>query len=87
MGNWNRVEDFKNRHGHLPSESSAPCKACFNERTAAEIKVRQLEDRLKVAEDVVFNVQYLFGKGNDLKDLRESLEDYDKFLKDSNVKP
>lgn len=82
MDSWNRVEEFKNRHGHLPSESSAPCVECFNERTAAEIKVRQLEERLKVAEDVVFNVQYLFGKGNDLRDLKESLKDYEKFTKD-----
>ena len=78
MDSWNRVEDFKNRHGHLPSKSSAPCKACFNERTAAEVKIRKLEDQLWHAKQVIFNVRYFFHKGDDLKDLRASLEDYEK---------
>jgi len=76
MDNWNRVEDFKNRHGHLPSESSAPCKACFNERTASEIKVRELEEELHYAKDLAFQVEGLLERGDDLKDLRESLKDY-----------
>jgi len=40
---WEGVEAFRLKHGHLPSESDAPCKECFAERTENIIRVRFLE--------------------------------------------
>lgn len=37
---WDRIEDFRLKHGHLPSVQSAPCPNCFQERTDALIKLK-----------------------------------------------
>ncbi len=49
---WDRVEDFRLKHGHLPSDSSAPCKECFSERTKVLIDLATMtaeRDALKLA--------------------------------------
>lgn len=40
---WERVEDFRLKHGHLPSANDAPCPHCFNERTQARIELAQIK--------------------------------------------
>ena len=48
---WEGVEAFRIKHRHLPSESDAPCKDCFNERTEAIIKTNQLEAELAASRE------------------------------------
>lgn len=81
MNSWDRVEEFRQKHGHLPSESSAPCVACFKERTEAKITIMKLEEKLRSANDVIFNAEYLFGQGHDLRDLRMAIRDHRRLLK------
>jgi hypothetical protein len=34
VADWNAVETYRLKHGHLPSDTAAPCKHCFDESQA-----------------------------------------------------
>ena len=50
---WERVEDFRLKHGHLPDKSAAPCIHCFNERTEAIIQNNATSTLLQAARNAM----------------------------------
>jgi len=61
---WDGVEKFRLKHGHLPSESAAPCKECFNERTVNIIRVRELESENAALKAKVERLRNLLDKAS-----------------------